>query len=245
MRGCRITAKSRRITLTILIMLFVFMSALLCSIGSGGAKAVAEGLFEDAYPVTIQAEGGEETGYPDFAAAFRAADELSTTDNKAVAVKLYAATMITELLEVSAGADITLDLNGYAFRRRNQRVKTDTFNIPLPVKHEGDPGQLFEIDGSLTLNDSRPDRIHTNADRTAIGVPLYTKLPSGGAIVGGYRIRTDEDVNDHLPSSILDQAYGFIEINGGGALTMNGGTFAGNSGEGNGGDMNPTVLIAV
>lgn len=105
MRGCRITAKSRRITLTILIMLFVFMSALLCSIGSGGAKAVAEGLFEDAYPVTIQAEGGEETGYPDFAAAFRAADELSTTDNKAVAVKLYAATMITELLEVSAGAD--------------------------------------------------------------------------------------------------------------------------------------------
>lgn len=245
MRGCRITAKSRRITLTILIMLFVFMSALLCSIGSGGAKAVAEGLFEDAYPVTIQAEGGEETGYPDFAAAFRAADELSTTDNKAVAVKLYAATMITELLEVSAGADITLDLNGYAFRRRNQRVKTDTFNIPLPVKHEGDPGQLFEIDGSLTLNDSRPDRIHTNADRTAIGVPLYTKLPSGGAIVGGYRIRTDEDVNDPLPSSILDQAYGFIEINGGGALTMNGGTFAGNSGEGNGGDMNPTVLIAV
>lgn len=153
--------------------------------------------------------------------------------------------MITELLEVSAGADITLDLNGYAFRRKNQRVKTDTFNIPLPVKHEGDPGQLFEIDGSLTLNDSRPDRIHTNADRTAIGVPLYTKLPSGGAIVGGYRIRTDEDVNDHLPSSILDQAYGFIEINGGGALTMNGGTFAGNSGEGNGGDMNPTVLIAV
>ena len=62
MRGCRITAKSRRITLTILIMLFVFMSALLCSVGSGGANAAAEGLFEDTYPVTIQAEGEEETG---------------------------------------------------------------------------------------------------------------------------------------------------------------------------------------